>query len=75
MINVLGDSLGAGIVHHLSRSELKPIPTSDLPAVGRQDDINVRSNDDIEKGKMELEVAANKVFDQQFIDGWQSTSM
>ena len=64
-----------GIVHHLSRSELKHMPANDLPAVGKQDDINARSNDDIEKGKMELEVVANKVFDRQFIDGWQSTSM
>ena len=75
MINVLGDSLGAGIVHHLSRSELNQMPASDLPAMGRQDDINARTDGDIEKGKMELEVVANKVLDQQFIDGWQLTSM
>lgn len=29
----MGDSLGAGIVYHLSKDELPPLPSDDPPAV------------------------------------------
>jgi len=77
--NVLGDSLGAGIVHHLSRDELESIPHPDsLQRKSVLDEVDATS--DLEKGEptnglpSQKNAAANVTSASVEVE-WQSTSM
>jgi len=51
--NVLGDSLGAGIVHHLSKDELDRMPASNMKESGPAIELDGPMNADVEKGEVE----------------------
>ena len=78
--NVLGDSLGAGIVHHLSEKELAAIPHPDSPRK-REPDIEFDSpaSADLEKGEptngMPSQKNPTNVTSASVEVEWQSTSM
>lgn len=75
--NVLGDSLGAGIVHHLSRDELESIPHPD--SLQRKATEEVDGAADVEKGEptngLPSQKNAANVTSASVEVEWQSTSM
>ena len=75
--NVLGDSLGAGIVHHLSRDELESIPHPDsLQRKAAAEELDAAA--DVEKGEPTNGLPSQKnanVTSAAVEVEWQSTSM
>jgi len=56
--NVLGDSLGAGIVHHLSKDELDHMPPNNLKEISADIELDGPLNTstiDVEKGEVDID--------------------
>ena len=74
---MLGDSLGAGLVHHLSRDELESIPHPD--SLQRKATEEVDGAADVEKGEptngLPSQKNAANVTSASVEVEWQSTSM
>jgi len=78
--NVLGDSLGAGIVHHLSKDELDHMPPNNLKEISADIELDGPLNTstiDVEKGEangMNSSKTTNENVTTADVE-WQSTSM
>merc|ERR1712073_27370 len=66
-INVLGDAIGAGIVHHLSKKELDRLKSIDELEVNNADGIGSNSADKRTKSEAAL-AQQNKAFEMEALD-------